>query len=156
MDEDLKALEAMVEEITKLKNKYGIKADKERAKINDISVVVCGEKCYTEQDILDWYAGDYITMKQADKYIEKLDGKKAKAGEKNNKTKNERAVFILQGILNTLYFNIKSIKVKQENERKFNERLEIAKQQGLSYKQFLELEEISRQSEEYERMMGIN
>ena len=28
--------------------------------------------------------------------------------------------------------------------------------QGCSYKEFLELEEISRQSEEYETLMGLN
>lgn len=44
----------------------------------------------------------------------------------------------------------------QKAEENKNERWKIAQQQGLSYGQFLELEEVNRQSAEYERIMGIN
>jgi len=42
----------------------------------------------------------------------------------------------------------------EEQEQKKQERWEIAQKQGCSYAQWLELEEISRQSEEYERLLG--
>lgn len=72
MNEELKTLQTVADEIVKVRKKYIAKAEKERAKINDIYVTVCGEKCYTEQEINDWYANDYITIKQCDKFIEKL------------------------------------------------------------------------------------
>ena len=155
MDEELKSLQAVADEITKLKNKYSAKAEKERAKINDVYVTVCGEKCYTSDEINEWYAGDYITCAQADKLIEKLESKKAKAGEKDSCTKSERILKILNNICNNLYCEIRDIKLKQEQERKKQERWEIAKQQGMTYKQWLDLEEVNRQSEEFERLMGI-
>lgn len=35
------------------------------------------------------------------------------------------------------------------------ERWKTAQSQGCSYKEFLELEEVNRQSQEYEKLMGI-
>ena len=155
MNEELKALQTVADEIVKVRKKYIAKAEKERAKINDIYVTVCGEKCYTEQEINDWYANDYITCKQCDKFIEKLNEKKEKAGEVGTKTESEMIVNIFNNIVSNLYLEIKDIRIKEEQEIKRQERWEIAKQQGLSYKQWLELEEVNKQSEEFEKLMGI-
>ena len=51
---------------------------------------------------------------------------------------------------------IHDIKVKQKREAEQEERWKIAQAQGCSYKEFLELEELSRRSEEYEKLMGLN
>lgn len=64
-------------------------------------------------------------------------------------------VNIFNNIVNNLYLEIKEIKLKEEQEKKRQERWEIVKQQGLSYNQWLDLEEVNRQSEEFERLMGI-
>lgn len=154
-NEELKALETAREEITKIKVRYEKKATKEREKVNDVFVTVCGEKCYTESEINDWYANDYITCSQSDKYIERLQKKKQTAGQKGALTISERVCKILENSINNLTLEIRDIKIKQEQERKKQERWEIAQAQGCSYKEFLELEEVSRQSEEYEKLMGI-
>lgn len=62
---------------------------------------------------------------------------------------------ILDNTIDNLTLEIRDIKIKEEQEQKKQERWEIAQAQGLSYKEFLELEEVSRQSEEYEKLMGI-
>lgn len=155
MNEKLKALETVKSEIEKMKTKYETKAQKERAKVNDIYVTVCGEKCHTEDEINDWYANDYISCKQCDSYIEKLNAKKEKAGESNAYTPSERVVTVLSDVASYVYNDIHRIKVEEEEKRKRDERWEIAQQQGMSYKQWLDLEEVSRQSEEYEKLMGI-
>lgn len=155
MNVELKALQTVADEIVKVRKKYIAKAEKERAKINDIYVTVCGEKCYTEQEINDWYANDYITCKQCDKFIEKLNEKKEKAGAIDNKIESEMIVNIFNNIVNNLYLEIKDIRLKEELEIKRQERWEIAKKQGLSYNQWLELEDVNKQSEEFEKLMGI-
>lgn len=155
MNVELKALQTVADEIVKVRKKYIAKAEKERAKINDIYVTVCGEKCYTEQEINDWYANDYITCKQCDKFIEKLNEKKEKAGAVDNKIESEMIVNIFNNIVNNLHLEIKDIRLKEELEIKRQERWEIAKKQGLSYNQWLELEDVSKQSEEFEKLMGI-
>lgn len=153
---ELEALEKVKAEYTKLSDKYRKKAIKEREKINDIYVMVGGEKCYTESEINEWYMCDYITCKQSDKFIEKLNNKKARAGEKGNfMTDSEMICKIIDNSIYSLNQEIHDIKVKQEQARKKEERWKIAQSQGCSYKEFLELEEVSRQSEEYERLMGL-
>ena len=77
LEEELTALQTVRDEYKKIKDKYLKKAAKERAKVNDVYVMVCGEKCYTDSEINDWYASDYITCEQSDKYIEKQNKKKA-------------------------------------------------------------------------------
>lgn len=154
-NEELKALETVREEIIKIKARYQKKAVKEREKVNDVYVIVCGEKCYSETDINEWYANDYITCKQSDKYIEKLNKKKSTAGERDTLCKSERICMVFENIINNLSLEIRDIKIKQEQERKKQERWEIAQAQGRSYKEFLEIEEVNRQSEEYEKLMGI-
>ncbi len=154
-NEELKTLETVRDEIIKIKAKYQRKAEKERERVNDVFVTVCGEKCYTENEINDWYASDYITCDQADKYIEKLNKKKSTAGQKGTLTKSERIYQVFENIISNLMVEIQDIKIKQEQERKKQERWEIAQAQGCSYEEFLEIEEVSRQSEEYEKLMGI-
>ena len=152
---ELIALQTVRDECGKIKEKYKKKATKEREKVNDVYVMVCGEKCYTESEVNDWYASDYITCKQADKYIEKLNKKKATAGQTDALTKSERVCKIIDSIIDNVTLEIRELKIKQEQEQKKKERWEIAQAQGCSYKEFLELEEVSRQSEEYERLMGM-
>ena len=152
---ELTALQTVRDEYRKIKDKYQKKAAKEREKVNDVYVLVCGEKCYTDSEVNDWYASDYITCEQSDKYIEKLNKKKATAGQTDTLTKSERVCKILDNTIDNLTLEIRDIKIKEEQEQKKQERWEIAQAQGLSYKEFLELEEVSRQSEEYEKLMVI-
>ena len=149
------ALQTVRDEYRKIREKYKKKAVKEREKVNDVYVMVCGEKCYTESEINDWYANDYITCGQSDKYIEKLNKKKATAGETYMLTKSERVCRILDSTIDNLTLEIRDIKIKEEQEQKKQERWEIAQAQGCLYKEFLELEEVSRRSEEYEKLMGM-
>ena len=116
-NEELKALEIVRDEIIKIKAKYQRKAEKEREKVNDVFVIVCGEKCYTETEINDWYGNDYITCNQADKYIEKLNRKKSTAGQKGTLTKSERIYKVFENIINNLVVEIQDIKIKQEQHR---------------------------------------
>lgn len=146
---ELTALQTVRDEYRKIIEKYKKKAVKEREKVNDVYVMVCGEKCYTESEINDWYANDYITCEQSDKYIEKLKKKKATAGQTDTLTKSERVCRILDNTIANLTLEIRDIKIKEEQEQKKQERWEIAQAQGCSYKEFLELEEVSRQAEEY-------
>lgn len=154
---ELNALEKVKVEYTKLRDKYQKKAIKEREKVNDVYVMVCGEKCYTESEINEWYACDYITCEQSDKFIEKLNKKKATAGEKNNSmTESEMVCNIIDNSISNLNQEIHDIKVKQKREAEKEERWKIAQAQGCSYKEFLDLEELSRRSEEYEKLMDLN
>lgn len=153
---ELAALQTVINEYKKIKEKYQKKAAREREKVNDIYVIVCGEKCYTESEINDWYSSDYITCKQSDKYIEKLNKKKEAAGQVDLLTKSERVCKILENAISNLAYEIHDIEYKQEQEQKKKERWEIAQAQGCSYQEFLELEEVSRQSEDYEKLMGID
>ncbi len=154
---NLQVLETVKTDYIKLRDKYQQKAIKEREKVNDVYVMVCGEKCYTESEINEWYACDYITCEQADKIIKKLNRKKATAGEKKNSmTESEMICNIIDNNISNLNQEIHDIKVKQKREAEKEERWKIAQAQGCSYKEFLELEEISRKSEEYEKLMGIN
>ena len=118
--------------------------------------MVCGEKCYTESEINDWYASDYITCEQSDKYIERLNKKKEAAGEKQNSmTESEMICKIIDNNISNLNQEIHDIKEKQKREAEKEERWKIAQAQGCSYKEFLELEEVSRQTEEYEKLIGM-
>lgn len=153
--EEMKALETVKSELEKVNDKYQKKAVREREKINNVYVTVCGEKCYTEEDINAWYSCDYITCSQCDKYIEKLIKKKETAGEKDLITKSERVVKILRNMCNNLSFELSDLKRTEEENQKREERWQIAQAQGCSYKEWLDQEEVSRQSEEYERLMGI-
>lgn len=152
MTEEIKAIKKVTKEIEKVRDKYKPKAEKERAKVDNIYVTVKGEKCYSEDDINDWYAADYITSKECDKYIDKLNKKREeKAGLQNDLTESERIVKIFTNIINNLYEEVFSLKHLEEQEIRKRERWKIAQEQGCSYEEWLNQEEISRQSEEYER-----
>lgn len=81
---ELKALETVKAELEKIYDRYKVRAEKERSKVNDVHVLIQGEKCYTECEINSWMEADYITSTQADKYIEKLEAKRRKAGEREH------------------------------------------------------------------------
>lgn len=68
--------------------------------------------------INDWYASDYITSEQSDKYIEKLNKKKATAGQTDTLTKSERVCKILDNTIDNLTLEIRDIKIKEEKELK--------------------------------------
>ena len=66
-------------------------------------------------EINEWYACDYITCKQSDKFIEKLNKKKATAGEmKNSMTESEMICRIIDNSISNLNQEIHDIKVKQK------------------------------------------
>lgn len=154
---NLQVLETVKTEYIKLRDKYQKKAIKEREKVNDVYVMVCGEKCYIESEINEWYACDYITCEKSNKFIEKLNKKKATAGEmKNSMTESEMICIIIDNSISNLNQEVHDIKVKQKWEAEKEERWKIAQAQGCSYREFLELEEVNRRSEEYEKLMGLN
>lgn len=153
-DYDLTALKTAVKEMEKVRERYKRKAEKERKKIEDVYVTVLGEKCYTEEEIMEWYEGDQISCIQCDRYIERLEKKKEAAGDMSGKTKSEKVCEILNDVICNLNYEIKNILLEEERERQKQERWERAQENGMSYQEWLDLEEVNRQSEEYEKMMG--
>lgn len=153
---DLKPLKTTVQEIEKIRERYKRKAEKERKKLEDVYVTVLGEKCYTEEEIMEWYASDQMTSTQCDRYIERLEKKKVTAGDISGRTKSERVCEILSDIICNLNLEIKGILREKEREEQKQERWERAQENGMSYQEWLDLEEVNRQSEEYEEMMGWN
>jgi hypothetical protein len=123
---ELIALQTVRDEYEKIREKYKKKAAKEREKVNDVYVMVCGEKCYTESEINDWYANDYITCEQSDKYIKRLNKKKSTAGQTGMFTKSERVCRILDNIIDSLDLEIRDIKIKEELELEKQKRWENA------------------------------
>lgn len=153
---DLKPLKTSVQEIEKIRERYKRKAEKERKKLEDVYVTVLGEKCYTEEEIMERYASDQMTSTQCDRYIERLEKKKVTAGDISGRTKSERVCEILSDIICNLNLEIKGILREKEREEQKQERWERAQENGMSYQEWLDLEEVNRQSEEYEEMMGWN
>lgn len=153
-DYDLTALKTAVKEMEKVRERYKRKAEKERKKIEDVYVTVLGEKCYTEEEIMEFYASDQITYAQCDRYLERLEKKEETAGDTSGKTKSERVCEILNDTIGELNYEIKNILLKEEKERKKQERWKRAWENGMSYQEWLDLEEVNAQSEEYEEMMG--
>lgn len=80
MEEKLIALKTVRSEYEKLKEKYQKKAVKEREKINNVYITVCGTKCYTEDDINELYEADFMSCAQSDNYIERLEKRKRLLG----------------------------------------------------------------------------
>lgn len=156
MSEDIKAIDTIVNELRKIREKYEKRAEREREKVSNVYVTVKGEKCYTEDDINAWYQCDYITSSQCDKIIEKLEEKQKKAGQEGGKTPSENVLKMLNNTIDSYYNELADLRHREEQERKKQERWEIAQAQGCSYAEWLEQEEVSRQSEEYEKIMGGN
>ena len=154
MNEELKALQKVFDELEKIYVKYQAKANKERVKVNDVYVIIKGEKCYTEQEVNELIEADVITANQADKYIEKLEAKKKKVGENNGMTASERICTIIFNLRTNINIEIGDIKKREQEKQDKAERWKVAQAQGCSYLQFLELEEINRKSEEYEENDG--
>ena len=154
MSEELKALECVVKELAKVQEGFKKKAEKDRTKVKECFIMIRGEKCYTEREINDWIEADYLTAAQANHYIDMLEKKQAAAGQVDSKTLNERVVEMLEGTLNNYRYEIQDIKYKAEQEEKKQERWKIAQAQGCTYAEWLNQEEVSRQSEEYEAING--
>ena len=82
--------------------------------------------------------------------------KKKKAGQTANcLTKSEKICKVIDNTIYSLNLEINEIEHRQQEEQKRLERWEIAQAQGCTYQQFLDIEEVSRQSEEYEMLMGM-
>lgn len=84
---------------------------------------------------------------------------KAIAMHKANHPNTKHYEIVLKMLNNTIdsYYNeLRDLKHREDQERKKQERWEIAQAQGCSYAEWLEQEEVSRQSEEYEKIMGGN
>lgn len=62
---------------------------------------------------------------------------------------------MISNMLNNLSYELLDLKRKAEEDQKREERWKIAQAQGCSYQEWLDQEEVTRQSEEYERLMGI-
>ena len=117
---EITALETIRKEIQKLRDKYQIRAEKEREKVNEIFVTIKGEKCYSNDDIFGWYEAGYINSRQYDKYRDKLEAKKNAAGEVDNKTKSEMIVKILSTMSRNFSAEIATIK-EEETEKEESE-----------------------------------
>ena len=87
--------------------KYEKLAVKEREKVNQVYVLVHGEKCFSEEDINAFIEADVITAEQSDQYIEKLGKKREIAGETMQQTRSEAVCAILKKDLANLYDEIK-------------------------------------------------
>ena len=103
---------------------------------------------------MDFYASDQITCAQCDRYLERLEKKEETAGDTSGKTKSERVCEILSDTIGELNYEIKTILLKEEKERQKQERWKRAWENGMSYQEWLDLEEVNAQSEEYEKRMG--
>lgn len=148
---NLKALEIARNDIRKIAEKYKIKAEKERAKVSCAYVTVQGEKCHTKKEIFEWYEGGYITEEQYDRYAARLEEKQTKAGQDGEYTTQSEHVFnILNNTVLDYTTEIADIKRREDQEQKRMERCKEAQARGMSYQEWLDLEAINEQSEEYE------
>ena len=95
----VESLEIAKNEATKILERYQKKAEKERQKVDDVYILVCKEKCRSEEDILSLYEADCISCAQSDKYIEKLADKKKAYGENTGLTKSEGVCKILENFI---------------------------------------------------------
>lgn len=83
-----------------------------------------------------------------------LNKKKATAGQTDALTKSERVCKIIDSIIDNVTLEIRELKTnKNKSRRKKN--VGDCTGTGLLIQGVLELEEVSRQSEEYERLMGM-
>lgn len=117
MSIETKALEQLLKEFQKLRERFIGKAEKERAKVNEVCITVKGEKIHTDEELFELYEGDVITSKQHDAYRDKLEAKRKRAGEDNNKTKSEVVVKILTNYICDLQYEIADEK-REENVKK--------------------------------------
>ena len=113
MNVEIKALEQLLKEFQKIRERFIRKAEKERAKVNDVYVTVKGEKIHTNEELFELYECDVITSKQYDNYRDKLETKRKRAGEENNKTKSEDVVKILTNYICDLQYEIADEKREQ-------------------------------------------
>lgn len=101
------ALKVLEKEYVRLIEKYEKQAVKEREKVNQVYVLVHGEKCFSEDDINAFIEADVITAEQSNQYIAKLGKKREIAGETMQQTRSEAVCAILKKDLANLYDEIK-------------------------------------------------
>lgn len=148
MTEEIKALETVRSELQKVKERYQKKAEKERAKINDVYITIQGERCFTEKEIHEWTEAGYISSAQEDRYIENLIKKQENAGQTGRFTQSERISQALDNTISAYTTEIVDLKRKEQQEQERQERWKIAQEQGLSFREWFNQEEANRQSEE--------
>ena len=107
------ALKVLEKEYVRLIEKYEKLAVKEREKVNQVYVLVHGEKCFSEEDINAFIEADVITAEQSDQYIEKLNQKREIAGETMQQTRSEAVCAILKKIW--LIYMMKSNMIWNQN-----------------------------------------
>lgn len=117
MNKDIKSLKQVIKKLEKVRERLNKKAEKEKIKLTDVYVSVKGEKIHTEEELQELYECDVITSKQYDTYRDKLEVKRKRAGEDNNKTKSEVVVKILTNYICDLQYEIADEK-REENVKK--------------------------------------
>ena len=106
MNKDIKSLKQVLKELEKVRERLNKKAEKEKIKLTDVYVSVKGEKIHTEEELQELYECDVINSKQFDNYRDKLDAKREKAGNVENKTVSEVSVEIVSNYIKNLQYEI--------------------------------------------------
>lgn len=154
MREDNETLKVVRNEFIKIRDKYVPKAEKERQKVNDCFVTINGEKCYSIEEINEFYQYDYITESQCTKYISQLEKKQKISTSLDEKTKSEKVVSMfdcyIEGLAITISEQEKEENIAREYEARRHDAIDI---RGLSFKEF-EAEEILRNEKEWHDKVG--
>lgn len=106
MNKDIKSLKQVIKELKKVRERLNKKAEKEKVKLADVYVSVKGEKIHTEEELQELYECDVINSKQFDNYRDKLDAKREKAGNVENKTVSEVSSEIVSNYIKNLQYEI--------------------------------------------------
>lgn len=131
---EIKANELIIEAIDKLIEKYQKKAKKERSKVEQASVTYKGVKYYSENELMDAYACDYISSATYDRLVDKLD--KAKSGvSKDEMTESELIMVSLNQHKNNLLSEIAYDKRAKEKQAEIDNRMRELIAEGYSYRE---------------------
>lgn len=106
MTKEIKALEQVIKELEKVRERFNKKAEKEKIKLSDVYVSVKGEKIHTEEELQEMYECDVITSKQYDNYRDKLELKRENAGNVGNQTVSEVSADIVNNYIKNLQYEI--------------------------------------------------
>lgn len=147
-------IEIVMNELILVREKYQKKEDKILSKAKDVCVVFKGCEYRSEADVMDAYGSDMMTCSQADRLIEKLEAKQ----KVNVESKWSGVIALLDGCIASFKNEIDQIDLVEKKQKDTDERIKnIMEYQHCSYaealKQIQDAEEVTRQSEEYERMM---
>nr|DAR54792.1 MAG TPA: hypothetical protein [Caudoviricetes sp.] len=107
MNTTVKSLNAVLKELEKSRERFRKKGEKERIKLKEVYVTVKGEQIHTDRELWELFEADVINGNQYDNYRDKLEEKRKRAGEINNKTTSELSVQILNNIIKNLKDEIK-------------------------------------------------